>query len=112
MLVSVAEIFWEMIPDLPIPVRMTRPRHCCSRPTARSNCSLRRGMRARIAAASVSRTLRACERSPTALDLAALHDVVEGDEPVQERFKQVEPQRVLSVAPGPRRIIVDLQEYT
>ncbi len=59
---SVAEIFWAMIPLLPMPVATTRPVQAKSVSTARSKLSSRRGISARIASASVSSTLRAVSR--------------------------------------------------
>ena len=58
----VAEIFWAMIPLLPMPVATTRPVHARRISTARSKLSSRRGTSARIASASISSTLRAVSR--------------------------------------------------
>ena len=58
-LVSVAAIFRQMMPDLPMPVRMTRPRQLQEQVDRRRSCASSRGTSARIAAASVSSTLRA-----------------------------------------------------
>ena len=58
----VAEIFWAMIPLLPMPVATTRPAQPRSVSTARSKLSSRRGISSRIASASISRTLRAVSR--------------------------------------------------
>ena len=62
-LASVAAILRQMMPDLPMPVTMTRPWHSYSIRTARSKFSSSRSTSAMIAAASVCRTLRASERS-------------------------------------------------
>ena len=52
-LASVAAIFRQMMPDLPMPVTMTRPWHSYSILTARSKLSSSRSTSARMAAASV-----------------------------------------------------------
>src|SRR4051794_10326082 len=108
-LVSVAAIFRQMRPDLPMPVTMTRPRQPSRRATARSKVASIRGTRARIAAASVSRTFRASARlgmrGPLVRTrLGPLRDSVERLEPQEERLEAVEAKRVLGVAPGMRRI--------
>src|SRR5207244_9265477 len=103
---------WQMMPDLPIPVRMTRPRHSFSRSTARSNRSSRRSASARIAAASVCRTLRASARSAmSARDGGLFDDGVDGNKTPEQRLEQVELQRILGVALRLRRIVVDFKEH-
>src|SRR5580765_937271 len=108
---SVAAIFWQMIPDLPMPVRMTRPRQLRSRSTAWSKRSSSRSASARTAAASVWRTFRASERSAmSSRDRRLLDDRIDGDQPPQQWFQQVELQRVLRVALCLRGVVVDLEE--
>src|SRR5690349_14429528 len=108
---SVAAIFWQMMPDLPIPVRMTRPRHSFSRSTARSNRSSRRSASARTAAASVCRTLRASARSAmSARDGGLFDDRVDGEEAPEQRLEEIELQRILRVALRLRRVVVDFEE--
>src|SRR5438093_8421407 len=112
-LVSVAAIFRQMMPDLPMPVRMTRPLQLRSSSTAQSKRWSSRSTSARIAAASVSSTFRASFRSaidPGALGL--LHDAVDRGEAPQQRFHLVEAQRVLRVALRARRLLVDFDEHT
>jgi len=58
-LVNVAAILRQMIPDLPMPVRITRPLQSNSTWTARSNSPSTRSTRLRIAFASVRRTFLA-----------------------------------------------------
>src|SRR4051812_31956246 len=99
---SVAAIFWQMMPDFPMPVRMTRPLHWRSSSTPRSKRSSRRSTKARIAAASVCRTFFARARSAISTDDTAdtwlLDDGVDGDETAEQGLEQVEPQRILRVA--------------
>src|SRR4051812_47510400 len=109
---SVAAIFWQMMPDLPMPVRMTRPLHWRSSSTARSKRSSRRSTSARIAAASVCRTFLGRARSAMgAGSRRLLDDGVDGEEAAEQGLEQVEPQGVLRVALGRRGIVVDFQEH-
>src|SRR6266853_54754 len=111
MLVSVAAILRQMMPDLPIPVTMTRPRQSRRSRTARSNRSSRRPTSARIAAASVSRTFRASVRSPIDAGLAGVagidifRDRVYRHQAAKQRLEQIQLQGVLRVAPGARRVV-------
>src|SRR4051812_13852131 len=109
-----------MIPDLPMPVRMTRPRQVRRSATARSNRSSSRSTSARIAAASVCRTFRASARAwlPVALStlamqpsLGALGDRVDRGQPFEQRRQQIEAECVLRVAFRTRRILVHLEEH-
>src|SRR5262245_15652153 len=109
-LFSVAAIFWQLMPDLPMPVRTTRPRHWRSSLIAQSNLPSSRSTSARIAAASVSRTLRASAWSATKRHLVLLDDRVDGDQPFEQRLELVETQRVLRIALRPRRLLVHLEE--
>src|SRR5262245_42336625 len=109
-LVSVAAIFRQMIPDLPIPVTMTRPPQSRSSCTAASNRPSRRLTSARIAAASVSSTFRASARSAIDPRLGLLRDAVDRHQPVEQGLQPIEPQRVLRVALRARRFLVDLDE--
>src|SRR5262245_36348794 len=106
-LARVAAILRPMIPDLPTPVTITRPRHCLMRSTARRNDSFRRGSSARIAFASISRILRASVRS--AMNLLALCDGVEGHQAPQQRLEPIESKRILRIALCHGWIIVDLE---
>src|SRR5437016_7088275 len=110
-LVRVAAIFRQMIPDLPMPVRITRPVQTRSICTAPSNLPSRRSTSARIAAASVSSTFRASARSTMQLHLGFLHDGVDGREPAEQRLEQIQAKRVLRIALGARRVFVDLEEH-
>src|SRR5579884_652523 len=124
-LVIVAAIFWPMIPDFPIPVKMTRPLHERSSSTAHENFPSSRSSRARIAAASVSSTRRASERSATRRRLAvvaiaidasrfgrtAAADRVDRRQAPQQRGEPIESQRVLRVALRARRFLVHLEEH-
>src|SRR5262245_44430937 len=102
------------MPDLPIPVRMTRPRHWRRRSTARSNRSSRRSTSARIAAASVCRTFLARPRSAMdpRRDARLPDDGIDGDELLEQRLERVEAQRVLGVALRALGFVVDFEEDT
>src|ERR1044071_5896944 len=63
-----------------------------------------------MAAASVSRTLRASFRSATEFHPGVLDDSVDGPQPVEQRLQFVELQGVLCVAPRLRRLFVHLEE--
>src|SRR5437773_6486664 len=63
-----------------------------------------------MAAASVSSTLRASERSATKAHSSLLGDFVDRLKPAQQRFEQVEPERVLRVALRARRLFVDFEK--
>src|SRR5581483_2010635 len=110
-LLSVAAILCAMMPDLPMPVRTTRPRQHWRSSTARWNRSSRRSTSARMAAASVSRTRRARARSTMDGSGGALGNPVDRGEPLEQRPDAIEAQRVLCVAPGARRILVHLEEH-
>src|SRR3990172_5271622 len=74
-----------------------------------------------MAAASVSRTLRASVRSAIRLEggvsidarfpIGVFDDGVNGDEPPEQGFEQVEAERVLCVAAGARRLVVHLEKH-
>src|SRR5206468_12402744 len=108
---SVAAIFRQMIPDFPMPATMTRPVQLHSSCTAASNRASRRATSARIAAASVSSTLRASLRSAMDARLGLLGNTVDRDQAVEQRLEPVELQRVLGVAQGARRVVVHLEEH-
>src|SRR3954469_3679937 len=110
-LVSVAAILRQMMPDLPIPVTITRPAHCLSSWTAASNLPSTRLTSARIAAASVSSTLRASARSAIGRHLGLLHDPINGDQALEQRLEPIESERVLRVAHRPCRLFVHLEEH-
>src|SRR6476646_7755913 len=110
-LVRVAAIFRQMIPDFPMPVTITRTRHPRRTSTARSNDPSRRSTSARIAAASVCSTLRASARSAMDGGLGSLHDRVDRGQLAEERLDQIEPQGILCIAAGAGRFVVDLQEH-
>src|SRR5579872_6871612 len=99
-----------MMPDLPIPVRIRRPVQFLTSATASSNRPSSRGSRARIAAASVSSTFFASERSATLRDLTALHDCVNSRQSIEKRLEQIELQRVLAVALRLCGIFVNLEK--
>src|SRR3954452_16426663 len=99
-----------MIPDLPMPVRMTRPLQWRSSWTAASNRSSRRPISARIAAASVSSTFFASDRSAMQGPLGLFDDGVDRGQAPQQRFERVEPQRVLRVALRARGLFVDFEK--
>src|SRR4051812_41686696 len=116
MLDSVAAILRQMMPDLPMPVTITRPRQSRRSWTARSNRSSRRSTSARIAAASVSRTFRASLRSPINADLAGnpgidiLRDRVDCHQTTEQRLEEIQLQRVLRVTPGAGRVLVHFEK--
>src|SRR2546427_4165428 len=110
-LVSVAAIFWQMMPDLPMPVTITRPLQWRSRLTAQSNRPSRRLRSARIAAASVSSTLRASKRSAMQVRLGPLGDRIDRRQTREQRLEHVHPERVLRVAFRAARFLVDLEEH-
>src|SRR5437773_7268731 len=105
-----------MMPDLPMPVRMTRPRQQRSSSTARSNVASSRGTSARIAPASVSSTLLASARSAMGLHdpwsgagvlcLGPLRDRIDGQQTTEKGFDAIEAQGVLRVAFGARGVFV------
>src|SRR5215467_8168119 len=101
-----------MMPDLPIPVRMTRPRQRRSRSTARSNRSSRRSTSARIAAASVCSTFRARPRSAMSPGRYArlFDDSIDGQEPLEQWLERIQSQRVLRVALRHAGFVVDFEE--
>src|SRR5581483_11716414 len=116
---SVAAILRAMMPDLPMPVTITRPRQEAIRSTACVKRSSRQAIKPLIAAASVASTLRARARSAATVEASEVtlaididrgrgrsgrrgrrdrtfaRDGVEAHEFAQQRFERVEPQRVL-----------------
>src|SRR4029453_19411457 len=110
LLVRVAAIFRQMMPDLPMPVRIALPRQAWRSSTAHSNRPSRRGTSARIAAASVSRTLRASARSAMDARLASIDDGIERHEPMKKRLEQVQAECVLRIALRSGRIVVPLEK--
>src|SRR5690242_7004065 len=64
-----------------------------------------------MAAASVSSTRRARLRSATERRLDALRDRVDRGQSVEEWFEAIEPQGILRVAPGARRVLVHFEEH-
>src|SRR5437899_8110518 len=111
-----------MMPDLPMPVRMTRPLHSSSSCPARSNLSSSRSTSARMAAASVSNTFLASARpsivagatpsgsrgSATEAYPGLFGDLVDGLQAAQQRLEPVQPQGILGVALRAGRVRVDL----
>src|SRR5688500_12495141 len=93
------------MPDLPIPVTMTRPLHWQIRVTACPKRLSTRSTSASTAAASVCRTLRASVRSGMSDDL------IKSDEPPQERLDAIQPQRIGGITFGAPGLLVDLHEY-
>src|SRR5688572_30739494 len=104
-LASVAAILRQMMPDLPMPVTMTRPLQLRIRVTARAKLSSMRCSSARIAAASVCRTLRASVRSGMSDDL------IKSDEAPQEGLQTIEAEGVSRIAPGAAGFLVDFHEH-
>ena len=116
-LVSVAAIFRQMMPDLPMPVRITRPRQSRSSSTARSNRSSSRGDqredRRRFGLEHLAREREIsheCARLRRVRLAAALGDRVDRHQPAEQRFEQVEAQRVLRVALRARGLLVHFEE--
>src|SRR5438067_1228950 len=109
-LVSVAAILRQMIPDLPMPVTMTRPRQLRSRSTAASNLASTRPTSARIAAASVSSTFRASARSAIDRHPGLPGDRVNRHQATKERLEAIEAQRVLRIAFGCQRVLVHFEK--
>src|SRR5712692_5606295 len=101
-----------MMPDLPMPVTMTRPWHVRRSWTADSKRTSRRPTSARIAAASVSSTLRASARSAMNARLGFLRDAIDGHQPAEQRLEPIERKGVLSVALRFQGIFVDFEEYS
>src|SRR5260221_12382602 len=98
-----------MMPDLPMPVRMTRPLHCRRNWTAASKRASSRSTSARIAAASVCRTLRASDRS--AMDgPGVLDDRIDCCQTAEKRLQRIEPQSVLRVAFRARGLFVHFEK--
>src|SRR6187401_1646874 len=93
-----------MMPDLPMPVTITRPLQRTISDTASAKRSSRRSTSASTAAASVWRTLRASVRSGIPGDL------IKGDEAPQEGLEAIEFERVGRVALGAARLLVYLHE--
>src|SRR5260370_25269276 len=109
-----------MMPALPMPVRMTWPLQLRSRSTAHEKRASSRLTSARIAAASVSRTLRAKARSPMRQahsgrpcppDFRLPGDGVNRHETAEKGLELVERERVLRVALRTRLILVDLEKH-
>src|SRR5687768_3636562 len=94
-----------MTPDLPMPVTMTRPLQLRISITARANFSSMRCSSARIAAASVWRTLRASVRSGMPGDL------IKSDQAPQEGLEPIEPQSVGRIAPGAGGLLMNFHEH-
>ena len=120
---SVAAILRQMMPDLPMPVTMTRPRHSKQQlHRVLERAPSRRSTRPRIAAASIRRTFRASS-SASVSGAAASAWLPPAVRRVRERLResrtslsssggqQVERQRVLRVALCLRRVLVDFHEH-
>ena len=104
MLVSVAAILRQMMPDLPMPVRMTRPWHSRRSWTARSKRSSSRST-ARGSRRPPSRAPFARARNHPWIvrrTSASLRDRVDGHQPPQQRLQPIQVKRVLGVAFGAR----------
>ena len=85
-----------------------------SRSTARTKRASRRSTSARMAAASVCKTLRASERSGMTAPVGQSGrsgDGIDSLEFPQQWGQQVESQRILRVALGARRVLVDFEEH-
>src|SRR5688572_1876341 len=103
-LASVAAILRQTMPDLPMPVTMTRPLQWRISSTALAKRSSTRSTSASTAAASVCRTLRAIERS------GIFHDLIKGEKPAEQPFDPVEAQCVGRIAPGAAGLLVHFQK--
>src|SRR5687768_18475518 len=90
---NVAAILRHTMPDLPMPVMITRPLHSATSVTALANRSSSRSASAMTAAASVCSTLRARDRSGIQLD-----DPIQLDQTLQQRLEPIEFQRIGGVA--------------
>src|ERR1041385_3782975 len=110
-LVNVAAILRQMMPDLPMPVRMTRPLQLRSSSTAHENLPSSRSTSARIACASVSSTFFASVRSATRVHRLALDYRLNRLQSFEQRRQHVEAQRVLRVALRARRLLVHFEEH-
>src|SRR2546425_6841848 len=99
-----------MMPDLPMPVTITRPRQLRRSWTAASNLASTRATSARIAAASVWSTFRARARSAIDLHLGLLHDAIDRHQSMEQRLESIESQRGLRVAFCRRRVLVHLEK--
>ena len=101
-----------MMPDLPMPVTMTRPRHCAEQIDGALEPGVEarheRENRGRLGLEHLARERQVSHRRvpPRRFD-----DRVDGREPAEQRLEQIEPQRVLRVALGARRIVVHLEEH-
>src|SRR5688572_27240993 len=104
-LASVAAILRQMTPDLPMPVTMTRPLQLWISITARANLSSMRCSSARIAAASVWRTLRASVKSGMSGDL------IKSDQPAQEHLEAIEAKSVGRIALGAGGLLMNFHEH-
>src|SRR5688572_16977675 len=93
------------MPDLPMPVTITRPLHWQISVTAWAKRWSMRSTSASTAAASVCRTLRASVKSGMSDDL------IKSDQPPQERLQEIEPQGIGAVAPGAAGFLVHFHEY-
>src|SRR5688572_516464 len=90
---NVAAILRQIMPDLPIPVRITRPLQSRTSNTARSNRASSRSASASTAAASVCRTFCASDRSGMRLD-----DPIKLDQVLHQRLQAIETKRVSTIA--------------
>ena len=119
---SVAAILRQMMPDLPMPVTMTRPRHSSSSRTARSKRSSRRSTQ-RENGGRLGLQHLAGERQVDAGQLTASRRArvlgghrfarrgVDALQLADQRLEPVEAQRVGGVALGARRLLVDFHEH-
>ena len=109
----VAAILRQMMPDLPIPVTITRPVQSRSITTACAKRSSRRSMRPRMASASVRSTFRASARSGMhgSRHHASFTTASIRIEPAEQRFEAIQRDRVLRVAHRPRRFLVHLEKH-
>src|SRR5688572_28564693 len=98
---NVAAIFRQMMPDLPMPVTITRPEQSLTSSTALAKLSSRRSARAATAAASVCRTFRGSVKSGM-----RLRDPIKLDDVSHQRFEPRQRQRIGRVALGGGRLVM------
>ena len=113
-LVSVAAIFRQMMPDLPMPVRMTRPRHCAeqldgaveSLVEAIDEREDRGGLGLEHLAGERADQPWTARRRSACLTIASI-----AMQAAEQRLEQVEAQRVLRVALRARRVLVHFEKH-
>ena len=104
-----------MMPDLPMPVRMTRPRQSRSSSTARSNRSSSRGDeredRRGFGLEHLARQREVGQHGARRRISDGSDDGIDLHQLAEQRLEQIEPQRVLRVALRARRLLVHFEEH-